>query len=226
MLHRVLEIACFNLESALIAQSAGADRIEFCEKYQLGGLTPSAGEIKKARERIHLPLHVMIRHRGGDFNYTSQELEQMKSSILLCKNYGVDGIVFGILNEHRGVQVSACEQLVELAKPMRVCFHRAIDSCADLDRQIETLIRLGVDHVLTSGGKATAMEGAVQIASWQKKFGDKISIMPGGGIRSDNIETLITDTACREFHSAALLSNSELADAGEIKKMKSILREA
>jgi copper homeostasis protein len=226
VLHRVLEIACFNLESALIAQSAGADRIEFCENYQLGGLTPSPGEIKKARERIRLPLHVMIRHRGGDFNYTNTELEQMKSSILLCKKYGVDGIVFGILSEHRDVQVSACQHLVELAKPMRVCFHRAIDSCADRDRQIETLISLGVDHVLTSGGKVTAIEGAVQIASWQKKFGDKITIMPGGGIRSNNLQELMNATSCREFHSAALLSNSELADAGEIKKMKSILREA
>jgi len=218
-----LEIACFNVESCLIAQKAGVDRIEFCVNYPEGGITPSLNEILKAREIITIPLHIIIRPREGNFVYTRDEIDKMKSDILFCKENKIDGIVFGVLNESDKINIAVCKELLELCKPMKVSFHRALDSCEDIFSGIQTLIDLGFDTVLTAGGKRKAIEGKEILKLLQQQFGNKITIMPGGGIRSTNIYELKNTTNCKAFHSAALQDDSELVNSQEIRALQSIL---
>jgi len=218
-----LEIACFNLDSCFIAQNAGADRIEFCANYTCGGITPSLNEILKAREIVTIPLHIIIRPREGNFLYAQAEIDKMKSDILFCKENKIDGVVFGILDDSNKINRATCKELLELSKPMKVTFHRAIDSCEDIFSGIQVLIDLGFDTVLTSGGKNKAIEGKEILRSLQQQFGKKISIMPGGGIRSTNIYELKNTTNCKAFHSAALPDDSELVNSQEIKALQSIL---
>lgn len=220
---RTLEIACFNLESALLAQEAGANRIELCENYLAGGITPSFFLIEEARKKIKIPLHVIIRPRAGNFVYTEQELDEMKKSILYCQNQGIDGVVFGVLTSKGEINGRDCKELINLAKPMSVTFHRAIDFCKEMETAIKLLIELGVNRILSSGGKQNAYEGAVYLNQLNQNFGTKIVIMPGGGIRSSNLGELISSTVCSEFHSAAITNESEIADKEEILRLKQLL---
>jgi copper homeostasis protein len=220
--NKILEIACFNVESALIAQSSGADRIELCENYEEGGLTPSQKIILETRDKIQVPLHVIIRPRAGDFVYSIPEIEEMKKSILFCKEHKIDGIVLGVLTGANEIDGSACNALIELAKPMSLTFHRAVDQCINLDKAFENLVQMGIERVLSSGCKNSAVEGIVQLKKLQEKYGEKIVIMPGGGIRSSNIKRLL-ESGCKEFHSAALMHGEKIADAAEIKKLKQFL---
>jgi len=149
----LLEIACFNFASCEIAQKAGAHRIEFCADYRSGGITPSEKDITQIKKSIHIPVHVIIRPRGGDFIYSTEEINKMKESILLCKQHGIDGVVFGVLNSDRTINLQVCIELLELAKPMKSVFHRAIDQVNDIENEIEKLISLKFESVLTSGRK-------------------------------------------------------------------------
>jgi copper homeostasis protein len=207
----LLEIACFNIESCLIAQNSGAHRIEFCNNYESGGFTPSFQDIAKARQQIKIPLHVIIRFKNDD-------LKMMEEAIWFCKKFKIDGVVFGIL-KNKGLDMKHCVELVELAKPMKCTFHRYIDECANMDESIAQLIDIGFDNVLTSGGKTTALEGADTIAHLQQKFGDKINIIPGGGIRPDNVKAIKEKTKCIVFHSSAIGLNSKNADETVIKDL-------
>jgi copper homeostasis protein len=218
----LLEIACFDLQSCYIAESAGADRIEFCHDYNKGGITPDHGDLEELSHRIKIPFHIIIRPRGGNFVYDSSELEQMKKDILFCREKKVQGIVFGILNNNC-VNESVCAELLGLAKPMHCTFHRAIDSCENIFSATETLIRLGFDSVLTSGAKENAFAGAEILKELQGKYGKKINIIAGGNIRSENISEIRKISKCTAFHSSALTDGSEIASAGEIHKMKSII---
>ena len=220
---KCLEIACFNLESALLAQSAGADRIELCENYAEGGLTPAEEMIRQIRNDVSVPVHAIIRPRGGSFYYSEIEKYEMKNSILLCKQHNMHGIVMGCLLPDNTVDIKACKEFIELARPMKITFHRAIDLCYDIKTQIQKLIDLGIERVLTSGGKETAYAGKDLLSDLQSKFGDRISILPGGGIRSSNLEELATITKCDEYHSAAILKNAHVCDEQEVKTMKRIL---
>lgn len=217
----LLEIACFNLESAIIAEEAGADRIELCESYEVGGLTPSEDLIKETRTRVQIPLNVMIRPREGDFIYSEAEIETMESAILFCKKQGVDGVVFGCLTIEQKVDTRICERLMRLARPMSVTFHRAIDLCVDMKKACEDLIQMGTDRVLTSGRGANAEEGLSELKILQSLFGKKIRIMPGGGLRSFNIGLLIS-SRCLEYHTSALI-HGLVANTEEIKIIKGIL---
>lgn len=219
----VLEIACFNVQSCLIAQQAGADRIEFCADYKAGGITPTANDILEARKLVHIPLHVIIRPRGGNFVYESDEIEMMKYSIRLCKEQNIDGVVFGVLNSDNTIDLKVNKELVKLAKPMRITFHRAIDECENIEKAFEEIINLGFNNVLTSGGKRNALEGIEVLKKSQIKFGEKIIIIPGGGIRSNNIESIKNETQCCEFHSAALTDSTSVPDTFEIKHLKATL---
>ncbi len=218
----VLEIACFNIESAIIAAAAGADRIELCEDYFSGGLTPSENLIIETRTKIKIPIHVMIRPRVGNFVYSDSEIEQMKKAILFCKNNKINGVVFGVLNTNKEIDPIICEELIALAKPMTTTFHRAIDSCENLSKSVETLIHLNINNILTSGGASNALEGLEHLKSLHKQFGQKINIISGGQIRSENIQKLKT-SGCTNFHSSAIVSKAIIADENEIKKIKSIL---
>ena len=198
-----LEISCYSVQSAINAQKGGAHRVELCAAAPEGGTTPSYGTILLAQEKLTIPLFVIVRPRGGDFLYSETEFEVMKRDIRFCKEAGVDGIVTGVLKADGTVDTKRTEELIRLARPMEVTFHRAFDMTADPFRALEDLVGLGVDRVLTSGQKNTAWEGKELIKQLVEKAGSNLSVMPGAGINEINIGELATYTGAKEFHSSA-----------------------
>jgi copper homeostasis protein len=154
-----LEIACFNLESALIAQKSGADRIELCANMSVGGTTPSIEIIEQTKQNLTIDLYVMIRPRGGNFIYSNEEFQQMKDSILQIKKIGVNGFVFGILNEDETINIEQNTELINLAKPFSCTFHRAFDEVENYKTALEDVISCGFSTILTSGTFPNVMEG-------------------------------------------------------------------
>lgn len=219
MNNQKLEIACFNLESALIAQEGGADRIELCDDFSLGGVTPNYGTVETARKLIAIDLFVMIRPRGGNFIYTRDEFEQMKKDILHFKDMKVNGFVFGILNDGGSVNKEQNKTLVELAKPFPCTFHRAFDVSQNLSKNIEDVIACGFKTILTSGQTKSAMDGIAQLSALINYSNGRISIMPGGGVRSSNISLLKEKVNTSFYHSSAIIKNN-LADLNEVKLLK------
>lgn len=218
-----LEVIGFTIDDCIKAQEAGVHRIELCDNVAEGGTTPSYGFIKAAREKLDIELYVMIRPRGGDFNYSKEEYEIMKEDIKVCKQLGCDGIVLGILTDKGEVDKARCSNLIELSYPMGVTFHRAFDRTADPFKAIEDIIDIGCERILTSGQKNTADEGAELIASLIKKADDRIIIMPGAGVRSDTILSIAEKTIAREFHSSARINN--ILSTKEITLMKEHLKD-
>ncbi|NLO82827.1 MAG: copper homeostasis protein CutC [Clostridiales bacterium] len=209
----VLEVTVDSITSMLTAIKAGADRIELCSALNLGGLTPSYGlmkkanEIKKAEEQKYIEIFVMIRPRSGDFLYDDNEFETMKEDISLVKRMeGIDGIVTGILLSDWRIDVTRMRELIEVASPLKVVFHRAFDEARDPIEYVDKLIEMGVCRILTSGQKASAMEGVEFIAELQKRFGDQIDIMPGGGVNAGNIEKIYNITRCTHYHMSGKVS--------------------
>jgi copper homeostasis protein len=198
----ILEIACFTLESAISAYRAGANRIEFCENPTGGGTTPSYGLLKQIRSNIPIPIFPIIRPREGDFLYTENEFIAIKYDILLCKSMGFDGVVFGLLNTNGSIDFGKTAKLVELAYPMEVTFHRAFDRCKDPFEALEQLINIGCQRILTSGQKPNAMLGFSLIQHLIKAAENRIIIMPGGGINSNNMSQF-KEVGATEFHAAA-----------------------
>jgi copper homeostasis protein len=196
----LIEVAAFSLNSALNAYCGGAGRIELCSGYAEGGLTPSAGTILLAKEKIPVPIHVMIRPRGGDFIYGEHDIEAMVKDIEFCKNHHVDGVVFGILNAMGHVDKTRCKELVDCAGSMNVTFHRAFDVCADPLRAIEDIIECGFHRILTSGQKINALKGAENIALYNTLSKDRIIIMPGAGINKGNATIIAEKIKCSEMH--------------------------
>jgi copper homeostasis protein len=219
----LLEIACFSAEAAEIAAAAGAHRIELCENYHVGGLTPSMETIARVRRHTALPLHVIIRPREGGFVFTAKEVKEMKQSIHICREHGVDGVVIGALTTAESIDTEVCGRLIEASGHMSVTFHRAIDACRDMEMGLKELITLGVSRVLTSGGAASALDGAERIARLNQLFGTKIDIIAGGGVRSSNISEIRRRTGCTEYHSAAILKGTMMPVVEEIKKMRACL---
>lgn len=218
--NNLLEIACFNIESCLLAQDAGANRIEFCADYSIGGITPKHHDILKVKQLLHIPLHVIIRPRGGDFNYNEKEIETIKKDILFCKEHHINGVVFGGLTEDKKINKVVNIELIELAGNMSTTFHRAIDECNNIQEAMNDIVSIGFNRVLTSGGKLNALDGIEVLKYLQEVYHEKIIIIPGGGIRSNNIELISKETGCNEFHSAALINDKELTDREEIKLLK------
>jgi len=220
----VLEIAVFDLASAFIAENAGADRIELCHDYSSGGVTVSNEVLVSVKERISIPVFPIIRPRSGDFVYTDEEYEQIKSAVLLCKSLGYKGIVTGILNSDHTVNTIQISEIVQMAFPMEVTFHRAFDATAEPEKALEDIINCGCKRILTSGCKNTAAEGIDLLKKLVVLANGRISIMPGGGIRPTNLPDLLKTNAT-EFHSAAFKKeNNQLSiDIAYIQAMKSIL---
>ena len=198
-----LELIAFTIQSCIDAQDAGAHRIELCDNPGEGGTTPSYGFIKAARNVLNIDLYPIIRPRGGDFLYSDEEFEIMKGDINVCKVFGCNGVVTGILNADGTVDKKRCKELVELAKPMKVTFHRAFDRTRDLQQALEDVIEIGCERILTSGGVPNAGDGAPVIAALVKQAGDRIIIMPGSGVRADNIKMIAETTGAKEFHTSA-----------------------
>jgi copper homeostasis protein len=217
-----LEIACFNLESAIIAQQAGANRIEFCADMNVGGVTPKLADFILLKSKMHIPVFVMIRPRGGNFVYSNEEFEQMKNDMLHFKNVGADGFVFGIITENKEVNFIQNKELVQLANPLPCTFHRAFDDIKDQMKALDTLIECGFKTILTSGNAKNAMEGLSSLKDLASKANNKICIMPGGGVRANNIELLKENITTNWFHSSAVLQN-ETANMDEVFMLKSKL---
>jgi len=198
-----LEICCFNIQSALIAQDAGAHRVELCADPAGGGTTPSLGVIKTAREKLHIQLYPIIRPRDGDFLFDDEEFEIMIRDISFCKQAGCDGIVIGMLNADGTIDKKRCAKLVELAYPLGVTFHRAFDRAVNPFEAMEDILSIGCERILTSGQKPTAIEGAMLLNELVRQAENRIIIMPGSGIRAKNIAELIEKTTAEEFHTSA-----------------------
>lgn len=197
------EVAVDSLESALIAQDCGADRIELCADLGIGGITPSLGTIQLAQERLAIPFHVMIRPRRGDFLYTDAEFEVMRRDIELAKLAGAQGVVFGVLQADGAIDVARTSQLIEAARPLSVTFHRAFDMCRDPRSALQQLIDMRVDTLLTSGQAPSAFEGMpllVELVAWAA---GRIDIMPGAGIHPGNIARIAEATGAQTFHFSA-----------------------
>lgn len=198
----IIEIATSDFLTTKSAVEGGADRIELCANLAEGGTTPSYAHIKKCREAFDIALFPIIRPRGGDFLYTKDEFEIMKNDIRLCKDLGCEGIVIGLLNLDGTIDMSRTSELIELAYPLEVTFHRAFDRCKDPFIALEELIEIGCQRILTSGQKPAISEGVNLIAELNKKADDRIIILPGSGVRKDNIKMLAEKTGCIEFHSS------------------------
>lgn len=219
-----LEIACFNLESAIIAQENGADRVELCANMKHGGTTPDFEITKVAREVLSIDLNVMIRPREGNFAYSDEEFEQMKNEIRQFKKIKVDGFVFGILKEDGGVNKERNKKLVALAHPFPCTFHRAFDVVKDVNQSLESLIECGFKTILTSGQGKNVVEGIDVLAKLVQKASNRITIMPGGGLRSSNIVLLKQKINASFYHSSAITDSSETAKGDEVKALKENLK--
>ena len=221
-----LEIIGFNIESCIAAQQAGAHRIELCDNPAEGGTTPSYGFIKAARKNLSIELYVMIRPRGGDFYYSEDEFTIMKTDIEICKTLGCDGIVIGMLNKDGIVDKIRSKELVALAYPLGVTFHRAFDRAKDPFEAMEDIIEIGCERILTSGQQPTAVDGIQIIKELILKADNRIIIMPGSGVNAENIISIAENCGAVEFHSSASMHinsgiNFENPSMGE--RMKHII---
>jgi copper homeostasis protein len=198
----IIEIATTDFSTTRSAVEGGADRIELCANLAEGGTTPSRGHIIKCRENFSVQIFPIIRPRGGDFLYSKDEFGIMANDIELCKQVGCDGIVVGLLNIDGTIDMIRTGDLVEQAYPMSVTFHRAFDRCVDPYTALEELIEIGCERLLTSGQKQTAEEGVDLIAELNRLADGRIIIMPGSGIRKQNIRMIADRTGCTEFHSS------------------------
>lgn len=215
-----IEIACFNPESAIIAFENGADRIELCDGLSEGGTTPNFETTKQLREKINIPMYVMIRPRGGNFTYSDSEFEQMKTELNHLKSLKVDGFVFGILDDKDEVNVEQNKTLVELASPLPCTFHRAFDRAKGLEDTLEKVIECGFTTILTSGQKPNVSEGKENLKKLVELAAGRIEILVGGGLRSSNIEEIRAFTKAGYFHSSAITDGGSFANPDEVVTLK------
>ena len=236
----LLEICVFNVATAIAASNAGADRIELCENYANGGTTPSYGYLKTIREKIAIPVFPMIRPRGGDYFHTTDEIAIIKKDILLCKELGFDGVVFGLLNQDGSIDEYNTALLVEAAYPLEVTFHRAFDRCKDPLNALEILIEVGCTRVLTSGLEPKVTDGLGLVKQLVDQANNRIIILPGSGLNSSNVKHIIDSTGVSEVHTSArirvasptLFRNEKMpedfdidfVDVEEIKQLNRIIK--
>ncbi|MAK01673.1 MAG: copper homeostasis protein CutC [Flavobacteriaceae bacterium] len=183
----IIEVCADSYEYAEKAKKAGANRIELCKHLHLDGLTPNYKTAKKTIDKLNIPVFVLIRPREGDFNYSKKEFKLMKTDIIKFKEMGCKGIVSGILNNHNTIDIKRTNELVELSRPLEFTFHRAFDIVSDPLNEIENLIKIGVDRILTSGQKHKAIEGLELLKELKNISKNRIKIMPGSGINKSNI---------------------------------------
>lgn len=201
---RILEICANSATSCMEAERGGATRVELCAGIPEGGTTPSYGEIKTAKEKCTLDINVIIRPRGGDFLYTPEEIQAMLYDIEMAKQLKIHGVVFGCLTKDGEIDTVLLQKLVSAAKPeLSVTFHRAFDVCRNPFKALEQIIDAGCDRILTSGQQPNAVKGIPLIAELVKRAGRRIIIMPGCGVRENNIQEIEMKTRATEFHTSA-----------------------
>lgn len=235
----LLEICVFNIATAIEAASAGADRLELCENYANGGTTPSYGYLKMAREKISIPIFPMIRPRAGDYFHSFDEIEIIKKDILLCKELGFEGVVFGLLNQDGSIDQQNTARLVEAAYPLEVTFHRAFDRSANSLDAVEILINCGCSRILTSGQMPKVTEGLDLVKQMVAQADGRIIILPASGLNSSNVSTIIEKTGATEVHTSARIRvptkstyqnknmledfDIDFVDVEEVKRIKKII---
>lgn len=198
----LLEICANSYQSALNAQLAGAHRIELCSELSVGGITPSHGLIEQVISELNIETFVLIRPRNGNFNYNSTEFEVMKRDIEYCKAVGCDGIVSGVLNSDHSLDHDRTQELIALAKPLSFTFHRAFDLVPEPLQTLDQLIKLGVDRILTSGQQSRAIDGLDLLIELDKKAKDQLIILPGSGIKAENLSNF-KSKGFKEIHTSA-----------------------
>jgi len=198
----IIEIATSDFVTTKAAVEGGADRIELCANLAEGGTTPSYGHIRQCREAFDVLIYPIIRPRGGDFLFTDEEFSIMLRDVQLCKQLNCDGVVVGALNTDGSIDIKRTSQLVEAAYPLGVTFHRAFDRCSNPFEAMELLIRIGCERILTSGQKPSAPDAVDMIDQLNREADDRIIIMPGSGVRKENIKMIAEKTGCTEFHSS------------------------
>lgn len=197
----VLVEACVDtVGSAVAAEVGGAGRVELCAELGEGGTTPGPGTIALARERVRIPLFVLVRPRAGDFLYDADEVEAMRRDVVFARGVGADGVVVGALTADGRVDAGVTRALVDAARPLAVTFHRAFDVARDQDEALDALLALGVDRVLTSGGAPSALAGAPRLAELVRRAGDRLAVLAGGGVRAEHAAALVAAAGVREVH--------------------------
>jgi copper homeostasis protein len=196
----LFELCADSLEAARAAQAGGADRMELCEDLAISGVTPSTALMTAVLREVSIPVHVLIRPRGGDFVYSAAEFEQMRGEIEQAKTAGASGIAVGILFLDSSVDVKRTRELVQLARPMKVTFHRAFDEVRDQRKALEDVILTGADSLLTSGGAPDVLTGAEQIGRLQRQAGERLEIMAGGGLRLTNLAEVVRRSGVTCLH--------------------------
>ena len=210
----LVEICCGSIDDAIEAERGGADRVELCSALFLGGLTPSIGTIQEAKARLKIPVMVMVRPRGGGFCYTAAEFASMERDVEAAVAAGADGIVFGILSSDGKIDVDRCKKLRQLVGNRQSVFHRAFDVTPDAFAAVEQLVEMGITRILTSGQKDTVPEGMDLIRALMERAGNRIEILPGGGIRPYQVKHVIARTGCRQVHLTAWKSAVDASTHG------------
>lgn len=213
----LFELCANGLESAIAADEGGADRIELCIALQVGGLTPPIDLIAQVQERITIPNHVLIRSRAGDFVYTKAEGNMMLEQIAACRELGVAGVVIGALTPEGNLDVALTTAMIEAAGPLHVTFHRAFDQIRQAEASLEQLITLGVGRILTSGTRGTVVEGVESLRTLVHQAGDRIRVMPGGGVRLDNIRELHRRVNARDYHASLLRPGADATRVEDVR---------
>lgn len=201
----IKEVCVESFSKALAAEKRGADRIELCDNLYLGGTTPSYGTIKMAMEKLTIPAFPIIRPRGGNFHYSKEEIEIMKEDIKVCKSLGAKGVVLGVLTADNKVDFETLKELVDLASPMEVTFHKAVDELENPVEVIDRFIEIGVKRILSSGTKETALEGKDILNAMIKKADNRIIILIAGKVTSDNFEEVAAAIPSTEYHGKKII---------------------
>ncbi|AHG88917.1 Copper homeostasis protein cutC [Gemmatirosa kalamazoonensis] len=218
----VVEACIDSVASAVAAERGGAARVELCDALHDAGTTPSAGMIAAVKERVRVPVFVIVRPRGGGFVYSAEELDVMRRDVIAARRLGADGVVIGALRPDGTVDDAATRALVDAAEGLPVTFHRAFDLVADRDAALDALVACGVSRVLTSGGAPSAIEGADAIAALVRRAADRLTVLAGGGIREAHVAELVRRTGVREVHvRGSRLTRTEMTSAnGAIRLRK------
>ncbi len=203
----VIEACVENINEAMRAESLGADRIELCENLKVGGTTPSAGTIATAKQILNIPIMVLIRPRGGNFIYSKNEIDVIKHDIEVCKEIGVQGVVIGALTREHTVDLGLTRELIALAKPLEVTFHKAIDKTFNILEEFNNLLTTDVDRVLTSGGSKTAFDGRDIINEMVKLAEGKVKVISAGKIHYSDLPKLKKIIHAEEFHGKKIVGN-------------------
>ena len=223
----ILEVCIDSVQSALAAQEGGAGRVELCANHEVGGTTPPEELVRSVRSKISIPVHVMIRPRGGDFSYSDLEFQTMLHSVETAKALGANGVVFGMLDRHGNIDTAKSGWFVNIARPLSVTFHRAFDECRDLPSGMDVLKTLGIDRVLTSGGAGVILDNAGMLRELVLRSRGVVQVMAGGGVTFDNISELLKLTGVVEVHalSAVLDAAAKVVDPNKVKRMVRLIRE-